>query len=282
MRQDNTSTRTRRSPKPPPPRPIAPSTSTTPTPPRSRRKSKPKTATVRKLSAIRFGPCPREARNHRPHEYAGEPAGDRASDARRVQSALRAVPRLRDRRQASFRGRQLAGDQPRLARPHRLLRSPRRRNRRASAARIRLHRQRRRALGGGQAPLRRAADRPQAAGVRRDVLQHGVVQDPRSQLLPQPLPVRPPGDLDRAHRRRPAFVSLVLSAPARAAARADRHRARLPSRTALCRFSRRPRATCWPRSGSAFRGRSGSRPTIRSRCCRASSSAIAPPTSSGA
>ena len=86
-----------------------------------------------------------------------------------------------------------------------------------------------------------AADRSQAAGVRRDILQYGVVQDPRSQLLSQPLPVRPPGGLDRAHRRRPAFIPFVLSAPARAAACADRHRARLPSRTALCRFSRRPR-----------------------------------------
>ena len=89
--------------------------------------------------------------------------------------------------------------------------------------------------------------------MRRDVLQYGIVQDPRSQLLSQPLPFRPPRDFDRAHRRRPAIVSLVLSAAARIAACAYRHRARLPSRAAICRFSRRPCQSdrCFPAALSA-------------------------------
>ena len=161
--------------------------------------------------AIRLGPCPRDARSNPPHERAGESAGDRAGDARRLQSALRAVPRLRARRQAPFRGRQLAGDQPRrraTASISTIAASPRRVAR--LRARIRVRRDsddarweevKRHYIG--------AADRSQAAGVRRDVLQFGVVQDPASQLLPQPLPVRPPGDLDRAHRRRSAVLPLA-------------------------------------------------------------------------
>ena len=51
------------------------------------------------------------------------------------------------------------------------------------------------------------------------------------------------------------------------APRADRHRARLPLRAPVRGLRRAICATCWPRSARRFRGRSGSRPTTRSRCC---------------
>ena len=75
----------------------------------------------------------------------------------RLQSPLRAVSRLRARRQEPFRGRQLARHRAHLAGSHRFLRSPRSGDRRAAGARVRLRPDRRRPLGGGQAPLHRAA-----------------------------------------------------------------------------------------------------------------------------
>src|SRR5207245_3877429 len=54
-----------------------------------------------------------------------------------------------------------------------------------------------------------------------------LLQDPAPDVFSQPLPVRPPGDVDRAHRRRSAVVPVVLPAPARLAPGADRYRARL-------------------------------------------------------
>ena len=131
---------------------------------------------------------------------------------------------------------------PRRARPHRLLRPAGGRDGRAHRARV--HRRdgrprRRRAVGARQAALHRPADRAPAAGVRRDVLQLGVVQDPAPHVLPQPLHLRAAGGLHRAHRRRPADVPQLLPAsqhgPAR---RADRHRARLPARARFADFRR--------------------------------------------
>ncbi len=81
--------------------------------------------------------------------------------------------------------------------------------------------------------------------MRRDLLQLGVDQDPAPDIFPQPLPVRASCGVDRAHRRRSAFVPLVLSASARAAPRADRHRARFQARAALRRFPERSRAPAW-------------------------------------
>src|SRR5215469_910782 len=72
-----------------------------------------------------------------------------------------------------------------------------------------------------------------------DVLQFGFVQDSSPDLFPQPLPLRATCGVDRTHRCRPAFVPVVLSASARAAPFADRHRARLPPRAPLCRLPAR-------------------------------------------
>ena len=109
-----------------------------------------------------------------------------------------------------------------------------------------------RAVGAGQAPLHRAPDRPQAARVRRDVLQLGVGQDPAPRLLPQPVHLRAAGDVDRAHRRRSAVVPQLLSAAAGPAQRADRHRPRFRLRAALRRLPAAICATCSPRSATAF------------------------------
>ena len=79
---------------------------------------------------------------------------------------------------------------------------------------------RRRAVGAGQAPLHRPADRPQAARVRGDVLQFGVVQDPAPHVLPQPLHLRAAGGLHRAHRGRSAHLPQLLPAGSRACAHA--------------------------------------------------------------
>src|SRR5881396_1109765 len=65
--------------------------------------------------------------------------------------------------------------------------------------------------------------------MRGDILQLGLLQDPSPDVFSQPLPVRPPGDVDRAHRRGSAVVPIVLSAPARLAPGADRCRARFPA-----------------------------------------------------
>ncbi len=109
------------------------------------------------------------------------------------------------------------------------------------AARIPERRPRHRhAVGAGQAPLHRAPDRPQAARVRRDVLQLGVGQDPAPRLLPQQVHLRPAGDLDRVHRRRSAVVPQLLSAAGGAAQRARRHRPRLPLRAAVRGLRPRP------------------------------------------
>ena len=123
-------------------------------------------------------------------------------------------------------------------------------------ARLRLRRarrrRRRRAVGAGQAPLHRPPDRPQAAGVRRDVLQLGLGQDAAPRLLPQPLHLRAARDLDRAHRRRPAVVPQLLPAAAGPAPRADRHRARLPVRAPVRAISAPICATCSRPSARRF------------------------------
>ena len=75
--------------------------------------------------------------------------------------------------------------------------------------------------------------------MRRDVLQLGVDQDPAPRLFPQPLHLRPPGHLHRAHRRRAAVVQVVLPAAAGPARRAGRHRARPPVRAPLRRLPAR-------------------------------------------
>ncbi len=139
----------------------------------------------------------------------------------------------------------------------------------------------RHAVGAGQAPLHRAPDRPQAAGVRRDVLQLGVGQGPPPRLFPQQVHLRPAGDLDRAHRRRSAVIPQLLSAAGGAAQRARRHRPRFRLRAPFRRFRPRPaqRARRVPPSVSAAvpaRSR-----ITRSRCCPRRSCATRPPTSSG-
>ena len=79
------------------------------------------------------------------------------------------------------------------------------------------------------------------------------VQDAAPRVLPQPLHLRAPDDLHRAHRRRSAVVPQLLPAAAGPAPRADRHRARLPVRAPVRGFRRRsaPRARGVPPARSA-------------------------------
>ena len=119
------------------------------------------------------------------------------------------------------------------SRPHRLLRPPRAGDRRTCRARIPRRRTRsRRALGAGQAPFHWLAHRSQAARVRRDVLQLGVGEDSSPRVFPQPLHLRAPGDLDRVHRRRSAFLSQLLPAANRPSQCVGRHRPRLSASSA--------------------------------------------------
>ncbi len=71
----------------------------------------------------------------------------------------------------------------------------------------------------------------------------------------------------RQHGLRHALIDIVLDF------RLERRFARL---------SPRSRAICWQRSAHSFRDHFGWKPTTRSRCCRACSSATGPPTSSAA
>ena len=173
------------------------------------------------------------------------------------------------------------------ARPHRLLRPPRAGDRRAHRARVPLRRprrrRRRRAVGAGQAPLHRPADRPQAAGVRGDVLQLGVVQDPAPRRTSTTAS-------SSCGRRSPPSTSTPTRRPIAATTRCSRACAHalidivldFRLRAPLRRFPARPAQRAARRSASAFRGRSASRPITRSRCCRRRSSATRPPTSSAA
>ena len=111
---------------------------------------------------------------------------------------------------------------------------------------------RRRAVGARQAALHRPADRAPAAGVRRDVLQLGVVQDPAPHVLPQPLHLRAAGGLHRVPRRRPADLPQLLPASPRAARRADRHRARLRAQAPLRRLPPRPAQPARARSARRY------------------------------
>ena len=158
---------------------------------------------------------------------------------------------------------------------------------RAARARVRRvgrrRRRRRGAVDARAAPLRRAARRAPAARVRRDVLQLGVVQAPRTATTSTTArcscgrrsrpststPTSPPtaSYYPRERGLRSALIDLVLDF-------------RLERRFAD--FRARPRATCSPRFAATCRGRSCSTRTSRSRCCRRCSSATARRTSSGA
>ena len=81
-------------------------------------------------------------------------------------------------------------------------------------------------LGADQAALYRPADLSQAAGVRGDLLQLGVLQNPAPDLLSQQVHFRAAGGVDRAHRCRSAVVSLLLPGEIRPAPDARAHVAR--------------------------------------------------------
>ena len=172
-------------------------------------------------------------------------------------------------------------------RPHRFLRPPRAGDRRADRARVRARRhrrrRRRRAVGAGQAALHRPPDRPQAARVRRDVLQLGLGEDRcaaryfhnrfifvRPAISTEHIDADPPSyrsyyPLQQGLRH--ALIDIVLDFALRAPLRGFRPR---PAQRA--RRVPPPLPAAVPRS----------RPTTRSRCCRRRSSATRPRTSSGA
>ncbi len=140
----------------------------------------------------------------------GDRAAHRGHPARGLRAALHAVPSDQLAGEAAFRGRRLgrraAGGQG--ARP--LLRRARPRMRRAAARGARRRRPRRRRVAAGEAPLHRAARRLQAPGARRDVLQLGDHADPRPDVRPQRVHLRPRGDLDRVHRVDTAHLPELL------------------------------------------------------------------------
>ncbi len=158
-------------------------------------------------------------------------ARHRARAARRLRPPLRRVPRVRARG-ASGTSKRATGSPSSTSRGDRIDFYDRRvletagEDRARLSVRRSLRRRRRAPVGGGEAPLHRAPRRPQAAGVRGDVLQLRLGQDAAPRVLPQPLHLRAPRDLHRAHRRRSAVLSQLLPAAAGPAPRADRHRAR--------------------------------------------------------
>ena len=158
-----------------------------------------------------------------PTPIASAPAIARVA-ARRLRPPLRAVPRVRARRQAPLRGRQLARDRPRRARPHRLLRPPRaetvERIEREFALGRRSTARRRRAVGAREAALHRRSSidhkQPECAetffnSVSCKILHRGYFHN-------RFIFVRP-AIVHRAHRRRPAVVSQLLPAAAADCAR---------------------------------------------------------------
>ena len=158
------------------------------------------------------------------------PTSSRAGARRGLRPPLRAVPRMRARGQAPFRGGQLACDRARRARPHRLLRSARRRDGRAHRARLRLRptrqRRRRRVLGAGQArfiALLVDHRQPECAETFFNTVSSKLLH--RTYFHNRCLFVRP-AVVDRISRRRRAVVPLLLPAPPGPARRADRPRAR--------------------------------------------------------
>ncbi len=185
--------------------------------------------------------------------------------------------------QPPLRGRQLARDPAGRARPDRLLRPAGGGDSRAPRARVPLRgARRRRAVGAGQAALHRAPDRPQAARVRRDLLQFGVgarsCTASTSTTASSSCARRSPPSTSTPIRRRTAATircsrgcATRSSTSSSTSASSDAS----PISAAIC-------ATFSRRSAHAFRGRSGSRRITRSRCCPRRSSATRPPTSSGA
>ena len=144
-----------------------------------------------------------------------------------------------------FEARRLARAATARARAHHVVRRSRRRMRDAARRRIRRGEYRRRSVAADQAALHRLADDAPAAGMRGDVLQFGVLQDPASLVLQQRFHFRAPGDLDRIHRerrtRREADVSRVLPGEGRPRRDARTHRHELPAGTAVRGSAR---ATC--------------------------------------
>ena len=201
-------------------------------------------------------------------------ARHRPGAARRLRPALRAVPRLRARG-ASATSRPATGSRSgHVARDRidfydrRVQETAERIEREFRCARPR-RRRRRRAVGAGQAPLHRAPDRPPAARVRRDVLQLGVVQDPA------PRPTSTTASSSCGRRCRPS-TSTPIRRPTAATTRCSRACAHalidivldFRLRAPLRRLPPRPAQRARARSARACRGRSGSRRTTRSRCCR--------------
>ena len=156
---------------------------------------------------------------------------------------------MRARGATLLRSRQLARDPARGPRPDRLLRSPRPGNRRARRC-------------ASSAPRGSTATR---CGRTSSVHFIGLLIDhkqpecaetffnsvlgegPAPRLFPQPVHLRPAGDLDRAHRRRSAVVSQLLSAASGAAQRARSTSSSISASSADSPTSAATFAMSWPR-----------------------------------
>ena len=156
-------------------------------------------------------PCQNVGERPRRHE---PPTGDRPHHPRRLREALGPVPRAERRgaRSASS-GRDRAGAHELEPAGHRDLRRAGAGGGRVGAAPLPRRPDRRDALAAGEAGVHRPALRPQAAGVRRDLLQLGGLPGARPDLLPERVHLLAAGGGHRVHRGRRPDLALAGTRP---------------------------------------------------------------------